>query len=50
METLTTKSRKGWPQPTKKRTEQRWKISGQLVQVISKEGHRKDKEIYQEVV
>jgi hypothetical protein len=39
---LTAKSRKGWPQPPKKRTEQRWTVSGQPVQDVSKERHRKD--------
>jgi hypothetical protein len=49
-EPLTTKVEKGRPQPTEKRTQQRWTVSGQPVQAVSKEGHRKDKEIYWEVV
>jgi hypothetical protein len=44
------KSQERAPQPTEKRTEQRWTISGQLVQATSKEGHHKDKERYREVV
>jgi hypothetical protein len=44
------KIRKGWPQPTKQRTEKRWIVSGQPVQATSKEGHWKDKERYREVV
>jgi hypothetical protein len=49
-EPLTTKARKGWPQPTKQRTEKRWTVSRQPVQAASKEGHQKDKERYREVV
>ena len=49
-EPLTTKARKGQPQPTEQRTEQRWTILGQPVQAASKEGHWKDKERYWEVV
>jgi hypothetical protein len=49
-EPLTKKAGKGWPQPTEQRTEKRWTVSGQLVQATSKEGHRKDKERYREVV
>jgi hypothetical protein len=49
-EPLTTKARKGWPQPTEQRTEKIWTVSGQPVQAASKEGHRKDKERYREVV
>jgi hypothetical protein len=45
-EPLTTKARKGRPQPTEQRTEQRWIVSGQPVQAPSKEGHQKDKERY----
>jgi hypothetical protein len=30
-EPCTTKARKGWPQPTEKRTYQRWKVSGQPI-------------------
>jgi hypothetical protein len=49
-EPLTTKARKGWPQPIEQRIEKRWTVSGQPVQAASKEGHWKDKERYQEVV
>jgi hypothetical protein len=49
-EPLTTKARKGQPQPTEQRTEKRWIVSGQPVQATSKEGHQKDKERYWEVV
>ena len=49
-ERLTTKDRKGWPQPTEQRTEKIWIVSVQLVQAASKEGHQKDKERYWEVV
>jgi hypothetical protein len=35
-EPLTTKSRKGWPQPTKQRIEKRWTVLGQLVQAQRK--------------
>jgi hypothetical protein len=49
-EPLTTKYRKGKPQPTKQRKEKIWIVSGQLVQATRKEGHQKDKERYQEVV
>jgi hypothetical protein len=49
-EPLTTKARKGWPQPTEQRTEKIWIVSGQPVQAASKEGHWKDKERYREVV
>jgi hypothetical protein len=49
-EPLTTKARKGRPQPTEQRTEQRWTVSRQPVQAASKEGQRKDKERYREVV
>jgi hypothetical protein len=49
-EPLTTKAKKGHPQPTKQRTEKIWIVSGQLVQAARKEGHRKDKERYREVV
>jgi hypothetical protein len=49
-EPRTTKARKGQPQPIEQRTEKRWIVSGQPVQSTSKEGHQKDKEIYQEVV
>jgi hypothetical protein len=49
-EPLTTKSRKGWPQPIEQRTEKIWTVSGQPVQAASKEGHQKDKERYREVV
>jgi hypothetical protein len=38
-EPLTTKSRKGWPQPTEQRTEKIWTVSGQPVQATRKEGH-----------
>jgi hypothetical protein len=48
--TTTKKSRKGPPQPTEQRTDQRWTLSGKPVQAINKEGHRKDKERYREVV
>jgi hypothetical protein len=49
-EPLTTKSMKGRPQTIEQRTKKRWAISGQLVQSPSKQGHRKYKEIYWEVV
>jgi hypothetical protein len=49
-EPLTTKARKGWPQPTKQRIEKIWTVSGQPVQAVRKEGHQKDKERYREVV
>jgi hypothetical protein len=49
-EPLTTKARKGWPQPIEQRTEKIWTVSGQPVQATSKEGHQKDKERYREVV
>jgi hypothetical protein len=49
-EPLTTKARKGRPQPIEQRTEKRWTTSGQPVQAASKEGHQKDKERYREVV
>jgi hypothetical protein len=49
-EPLTTKARKGQPQPIEQRIEKRWTVSGQPVQATSKEGHRKDKERYWEVV
>ena len=49
-EPLTTKSRKGWPQPTEQRTEKRWTVLGKLVQAARKEGHQEDKERYREVV
>jgi hypothetical protein len=49
-EPLTKKAKKGWPQPTKKRTEKIWTVLGQPIQAASKEGHRKDKERYREVV
>jgi hypothetical protein len=45
-EPLTTKARKGWPQPTEQSIEKRWTVSGQPVQAASKEGHQKDKERY----
>jgi hypothetical protein len=41
---------KGRPQPIEQRTEKIWTVSGQPVQAASKEGHRKDKERYREVV
>jgi hypothetical protein len=47
---LTTKARKGQPQPNEQSTEKRWKVLGQPVQAANKEGHRKDKERYREVV
>jgi hypothetical protein len=37
--TLTTKPRKGWPQPIEQRIEKRWIVSGQLFQAARKEGH-----------
>jgi hypothetical protein len=49
-EPLTTKSKKGWPQPIEQRIEKIWIVSGQPVQAARKEGHRKDKERYREVV
>jgi hypothetical protein len=49
-EPLTTKARKGQPQPTEQRTEKIWIVSGQPVQDARKEGHWKDKERYREVV
>jgi hypothetical protein len=49
-EPLTTKVRKGRPQPIEQRTDQIWIVSGQPVQDARKEGHRKDKERYREVV
>jgi hypothetical protein len=49
-EPLTAKSKKGWPQLIEKRIEKRWTVSGQPVQATSKEGYRKDKERYREVV
>jgi hypothetical protein len=49
-EPLTTKARKGRPQPIEQRTEKIWTVSGQPVQATSKEGHHKDKERYWEVV
>jgi hypothetical protein len=44
------KSQERAPQPTEQRTEKRWIVSRQPVQATSKEGHRKDKERYREVV
>jgi hypothetical protein len=41
---------KGRPQPIEQRIEKIWIVSGQPVQAASKEGHRKDKERYWEVV
>jgi hypothetical protein len=35
--TLTTKAKKGRPQPTKQRIEQRWIVSGKLIQATRKE-------------
>jgi hypothetical protein len=49
-EPLTTKSRKGHPQPTKQRIEKIWTVSKQPLQAARKEGNQKDKERYQEVV
>jgi hypothetical protein len=49
-EPLTKKAKKGRPQPTKQRIEKIWIVSRQPVQAASKEGHRKDKERYWEVV
>jgi hypothetical protein len=49
-EPLTTKARKGWPQPMEKMIAKIWTVSGQPVQAASKEVHRKDKERYWEVV
>jgi hypothetical protein len=49
-EPLTTKASRGQPQPTEQRTEKIWRVSVQPVQAASKEGHRKDKERYREVV
>jgi hypothetical protein len=34
-EPLTIKARKGWPKPTKQRTEKRWIVSGQPIQAAS---------------
>jgi hypothetical protein len=42
-EPLTTKSRKGQPQPKEQRTEKIWTVSGQPAQSVRKEGHWKDK-------
>jgi hypothetical protein len=41
---------KGGPNHIEQRKEKRWIVSGQPVQAASKEGHRKDKEKYWEVV
>jgi hypothetical protein len=49
-EPLTTKTRKGQPQPIEQRTKKIWTLSGQPVQSTSKEGHREDKKRYREVV
>jgi hypothetical protein len=49
-EPLTAKSKKGWPQPVEQRTKKRWIALGKPIQDARKEGNRKDKEIYQEVV
>jgi hypothetical protein len=49
-EPLTTKYRKGWPQPKEQRIEKIWTVSRQPVQAARKEGHQKDKERHREVV
>jgi hypothetical protein len=49
-EPLAEKARKGWLQPTEQRIDQIWKVLGQPFQAARKEGHRKDKERYSEVV
>jgi hypothetical protein len=45
-EPLTSKSRKGRPQPAEQRIEKRQITLGKPVQALSKEGHKKYKEIY----
>ena len=42
---LIKKARKGRPQPTEKRTEKRWTISGQPVQDTGKKGSREEKDV-----
>jgi hypothetical protein len=49
-EPLTTKAKKGHPQPTEQRIEKRCTVSRQPIQATRKEGHKKEKERYREVV